>query len=237
MAPSPDPPVARRRAARGEGPKLREQLLEAAEELLLASGDEQDLTIRAVAAKVGVTSPSVYRHFADKDALVDAVCLRAWDELARSMDAALDRHEDPFQAMRHLGAAYISWGLAHATQYRLLLLAPATGGSERPAAADACLRHLERAVAPCVEQGVLHGDVASLTLTMWAALHGYVALRITQPGLPWDDDPDVDAQHVARMAGLGSALLTRIERAAPERPPASERYVAVLDDAVARLLQ
>lgn len=233
MIKPPSPSVRRRRARRGEGALLREELVEAAESLLLDLGDEGQLTIREVAAKVGVTSPSVYLHFADKEALVDAVCLRAWDALALRMSEASEQSDDPFQALRWLGAAYVRWALDHALQYQLLLMTPRRElRSARTAAAEACLRHLTGAVEPCVEAGVMYGDPQQLTLSMWGAMHGYVALRITQPELPWPDDPDELGEHVARMAGLGTALLSRVEQKGLTPPPTSEAYRQVLDDAV-----
>jgi len=230
------PPARRRRARRGEGELLRDELVNAAETLLLSLGDERELTIRDVASRVGVTSPSVYRHFADKDALVDAVCLRAWDALALRMQAAAEQTQDPFQALRHLGAAYVGWGVEHAVQYRLLLMAPQrVHGGTRAAAARACLDHLTAAVRPCVTAGVMLGDPEQLTMSMWSALHGYVSLRITQPELPWPNDLDQLGEHVARMSGLGTAVLTRIEQAALTPSPTSKDYRVVLDDAVEAL--
>ena len=49
----------RSRARRGEGARLREDILAAAEELLLSSGDAGSLSIRAIANAVGVTPPSI----------------------------------------------------------------------------------------------------------------------------------------------------------------------------------
>jgi AcrR family transcriptional regulator len=233
---SPATSTRRRRAARGEGPRLREQLLNVAQELLL--DPHRDLTIRAVASGVGVTTPSVYLHFADKDSLVEAVCLQAWDDLRSRMESALSSHDDPFQALRHLGAAYVSWGLEHAPQYQLVLLAPEAG--ERPQrrlAARQCLEYLTAAVARCVKAEVMRGDPQELALGMWSALHGYVALRVAHPELPWPDDLDALGEHIARMAGIGTALLTRIEASPPPRAPSSAHYAATLDEAVALLHQ
>ena len=64
----------RARLPRGEGALLREEILRATDELLIETASEEAVSIRAVAAKVGVTAPSIYRHFEDKDALMFAVC-------------------------------------------------------------------------------------------------------------------------------------------------------------------
>jgi len=73
----------RRRARRGDGPLLREEIIAAAERLLLERGSEEAVSMRAIADAVGVTPPSIYLHFADKEELFVAVCDARFDELAR----------------------------------------------------------------------------------------------------------------------------------------------------------
>ncbi|MFI6908945.1 TetR/AcrR family transcriptional regulator [Nonomuraea sp. NPDC050394] len=114
--------MTRTRARRGEGALLREDILRAAEDLLAGSGTEEALTLRAVATRAGISTPSVYLHFADKEALLEAVCLRVWDELARLFRE--NDHGDPFRALGRCGRAYARFALAHPVQYRVLLMKP-----------------------------------------------------------------------------------------------------------------
>ncbi|WP_161500852.1 helix-turn-helix domain-containing protein [Embleya scabrispora] len=81
----PDTRRSRARARPGDGALLRGEILAAATALLDEAGDESALTLRAVAARAGVTTPSVYLHFANKRELVDAVCLAVWEDLGRRM--------------------------------------------------------------------------------------------------------------------------------------------------------
>ena len=55
----------RRRARRGEGERLREEILVAARELLAETNDADAVSVRAVAERVGVSTPSIYLHYAD----------------------------------------------------------------------------------------------------------------------------------------------------------------------------
>ena len=71
----------RTRARRGEGHRLREELVAAASDLLGELGDPNQLSMRAVAAAAGVTPPSIYLHFADKTALLDEVCCAYFEKL------------------------------------------------------------------------------------------------------------------------------------------------------------
>ena len=78
-------PLRRRRAPRGSGEQLRDEILDATTELLLETGHAKAVSIRSVAQRVGVTPPSIYLHFADKDALLDAVCARYFEKLDEEM--------------------------------------------------------------------------------------------------------------------------------------------------------
>src|SRR5438270_1431401 len=73
----------RRRARRGEGHRLRGEIIAAASGLLADLGDPNQLSMRAVAAASRVTTPSIYRNFADKQALLAAVLETRWAELVR----------------------------------------------------------------------------------------------------------------------------------------------------------
>ena len=219
------------RARPGQGTQLREEILRAAEELLGEAGTEEALTLRAVARRAGVSTPSVYLHFADKDALLEAVCLRVWDELGYRMREAAQRGDDPFFALACCGHAYVRFAVEYPVQYRTLMMRPATSEGVQ-SAASACFAHLVDAVSACVKAGLLRGDPGRLALGLWSAVHGCVSLLIAQPAFPWHEDVDVFVDDTIRMAGFGAALSSRIPRNAV---PASAVLSVELDAMVARL--
>ncbi|WP_439673785.1 TetR/AcrR family transcriptional regulator [Embleya sp. MST-111070] len=229
----PDTRRSRARARPGDGALLRGEILAAATALLDEAGDESALTLRAVAARAGVTTPSVYLHFANKRELVDAVCLAVWEDLGRRMRDAGAGIEDPYQAMRRHGAAFVRFGLEHPVQYRLLMMRPRSGEDAEWSAADACLDWVGEAIRPCLEAGVLVGDPTRLALQMLAALHGLVALYLARPDYPWPDDVETMADEVTRMAGLGSALAGRLRGPGPA--PTTGAFTAGFDALADRL--
>ena len=205
----------RQRARRGEGDRLREELLAATEELIVAGG-EAAVTVRAVAARVGVSTPAVYLHFADKQALVDAVCLATWAGLSKAMDDAADGVDDPFEALRMRGLAYVQFGLTHREQYRVLLMRPHDDCTDPDcpvlAAGGRACDELTAAVEACVAQGVFRvDDPAPTALALWAAAHGVVSLVISG-AIPAMEHADVEALATTtiEMAGLGGALASRL---------------------------
>ena len=96
----------RRRAPRGAGDLLRDEILDAATELLLDTGHAKAVSIRLVAERVGVTPPSIYLHFKDKDALLDAVCARYFEKLDEQMQRAAVGRTTAMDVLRALGGAY-----------------------------------------------------------------------------------------------------------------------------------
>ena len=71
----------RRRNPRGEGARLRDELVEAASDLIAEHGSAEGVSIRAVARRAGVSAPSVYLHFDDRDALISAVLVQRFADL------------------------------------------------------------------------------------------------------------------------------------------------------------
>lgn len=221
----------RRRTRPGEGGQLREEILVAAESLLAEAQDEAVLTLRAVATRTGVTTPAVYRHFAGKDDLIAAVCMRVWEQLGRDVRAGIDSSDDPFQGLRRGAGAFVRFGLEHPVQYRLLMMgAPGRDGA-RPGqqAATACLRYLAEAAGPCIEAGVLRGDPERIALRALTALHGCVALMIAHPYFPWPEDRDRFCDEVARVVGLGNAALGEVDAVSDPVAPTTAQFAAAFD--------
>jgi len=217
----------RRRTRPGEGGLLREEILLAAEGLLAGADDGAVFTLRAVAARTGVTTPAVYRHFADKDALVAAVCMRVWEKLGQGVRSAIESTADPFQGLRRGAAAFVRFGLDHPVQYRLLMMGPPRDGGARPGqeAATACLRYLTEAARPCIEAGVLRGDPERIALRALTSLHGCVALMIAHPYFPWPEDQDAFCDEVARMVGFGNAALGEMSTLTLAATPTTAQFV------------
>ena len=187
-------PAARRRAKRGEGELLRADILAAAERLLIQTGDQGAVSIRAIADAAGVTPPSIYLHFADKTDLLAAVCDARFADFIRYLDDATQGIADPLDALWAMGRAYVRFGLENPEHYRIMFMtrppadAPAMPPDKLPGlAAFGCLVD---AVARCIDAGALAaGDAFLVATNLWTAVHGVTSLLIARPDFPW---PDVD---------------------------------------------
>jgi AcrR family transcriptional regulator len=181
----------RARSPRGQGEQLRDEILAAAERILIATNDQSALSIRAIAAAVGVTPPSIYLHFADRTDLVFAVCERQAEQLESAMDKAAEGVADPWERLRRRGYAYLRWGLENPEHYRILMMSrpdmtPDRFVDER-LADTAGLVPVAKDLAAAISAGQIadRGDPVAMTEGLWMIIHGMVSLLISKPGFPF----------------------------------------------------
>ncbi len=202
--------MVRPRARRGEGPRLRDEILDATERLIVETGDADAVSIRSVAGAVGVTPPAIYLHFADKADLLFAVCERNFALLDAAMEEAAADASDPVDGLLCRGRAYVRFGVAHPEQYRILFMNPPSASPPRSQDPEVvggdAFAHLVEAVRRCVDAGAISGDPMLASFTVWSAVHGITSLLIAKPEFPWPP-PDVFVEHVVRtqLEGLGRA--------------------------------
>ncbi|CAN5365624.1 TetR/AcrR family transcriptional regulator [soil metagenome] len=179
----------RRRAPRGSGELLRDEILDAATDLLLSTGHARDVSIRAVAERVGVTSPSIYLHFADKDALLDAVCARYFGKFDEEMQRAAADQSSTLDILRAQGLAYVRFATQTPELYRIATMEEGRLGSDvDETLATAAFGHIRDSVQALMDQGVYApDDPTTAALELWTAAHGVAALLIAKPYLPFGD--------------------------------------------------
>ena len=184
----------RRRARRGEGELLREEILQATERLLLETGSEEEVSIRAVAQATGVTAPSIYRHFEDKAHLLFEVCARQLELLDTAIEAAVAGIDDPVLALQARGRAYVRFGVEHPEHYRIMFMSPAYAMPDQWAdvRSTGSFAHLMEGIEAAVATGDLEptGDTYTTALHVWANIHGLTSLLVARPGFPW---PELEA--------------------------------------------
>lgn len=199
----------RRPNRRGEGSRLRGDIVRAATDLLQESGDEDAVTLRAVAREVGIAAPSIYAHFRNPGAIVGAVVSETFSALVTAIQASREGIDDPVERLSAQCHAYLRFAREHSGLYRLLFARsrrtdPLAGRSnadlgtgEGAAARDAMIVEagtpaimlLVDAIAACVAAGRSTSQDPWLdAVALWSMLHGYSALRMTNPEFPWPDE-------------------------------------------------
>lgn len=203
-------PPTRSRSPRGQGDSLRDEILDAAQALLVETQSEDAVSIRAVSERVGVTPPSIYRHFEDKATLMFSVCDRQFERLDRELLATMAAESDPVEAVTACGRAYMRFGLEHPETYRIMFMGHSDitpeEWSDELLVHHSALGGLVQAVQAVADAGRLRADDAmTAAFVLWAAVHGLVALRIAKPNVPW---PDVGAHIETQLRVLCDGLFS-----------------------------
>lgn len=207
----------RRRAPRGSGEQLREEILDATTELLLETGHAKSVSIRSVAQRVGVTPPSIYLHFADKDALLDAVCARYFEKLDEEMQRAATDQPSTIEVLRAQGLAYLRFAMKTPELYRIATMGESRPGSEIDLALNSsAFVHMRNSVESLMAEGIYPpGDPTTKALELWTVAHGVASLLISRPYLPWGDAEEF-ADRLMRSVCVGHIVSGAID---PDMPP------------------
>lgn len=173
------PAVARRAYHHGDLP--RTMLAEAVRTI-----DRQGiaaLTLRGVGAKLGVSRNALYRHFANKDALLLAVAAEGFRLLRVDLQGAWEQAGGGALGLDAMGAAYIRFAVQHSSHYRVMfgraLGDPGEAASPDPSASGDAFGTLVIAINTLQRAGILQaGDSLQLARYAWAVVHGVSMLAI-----------------------------------------------------------
>src|SRR5947207_15998506 len=114
----------RSRNARGEGDKLRGEIIDAAVKVLSALGPEDPFSLRSVAKMARIAAPSVYIHFADRNVLLLAVLEKLFAEQvairAAAEEEAARAGGGPWERLLSRSIVAVEFGLKHPGHYKVL---------------------------------------------------------------------------------------------------------------------
>jgi AcrR family transcriptional regulator len=160
---------------------LRRALLDEALATIRAEG-VSGLTLRDIGARVGVSRTALYRHFADKNALLAAVATEGFRTLRQELVGAWDKGGLTRAALDAMGVAYVHFAIANSSHYRVMF-----GGyfdkqvcdAELDAEAASAFQALVDALAALQRDALVRGDdPVKLARFVWAVVHGVAMLGI-----------------------------------------------------------
>ncbi|MFF2521182.1 TetR/AcrR family transcriptional regulator [Streptomyces liangshanensis] len=175
---------------------LRTALLRQAERTLAAGGAD-GLSLRELAREVGVSHGAPRRHFADKQALLDALAEDGYERLGRRLDAALGGSPETYEAggftprLVTFAQAYVAFAVEHRALLGLMH-APkdAARGERLREANDRAFAAPVALLAQARARGDIDGDTTGrVDLTVLAVLQGLAVLATTgmNGGLPLEE--------------------------------------------------
>ncbi len=195
--------------------KLRTSILDAARTLFVARGIEA-VSMREIAKKINYSATTLYHHFADKDALLQAVCDEDFLALASGIREIM-QIPDLIMRIQALSKGYAMFALQHPNHYRLMFMTPRApcnlditkiqqGNTEQDAYAQLKLVVQEAFDADLFKPELT--DYELIAQTLWASTHGVCSLEIALGHETWIHWADVEA----RLNLMQSAILRGLLR-------------------------
>ncbi|MFK0173809.1 TetR/AcrR family transcriptional regulator [Streptomyces sp. NPDC090306] len=198
---SPNKQQPRGRNPRGQGERLREEIVAATLRMLDELGDDQALSLRAVAREINVAATSVYLHFPDRDALVLAALEHCHQDLMVAVQRAERDADGPVAQLRARTLVLGTWAHDHPGLYKVLhesTLNQRDGMRFK----EELGRTTTAAVQRCMDAGLAPVDDAStVALDLRAAVHGTVSMRVNQPDGEWPPLEDQVDRFLSKLVG------------------------------------
>jgi len=189
---------------------LKEACVRAAREVIAEQGIE-NLSLRDVARRLGVSHQAPYKHYPSRDHLLAEVMRRCFERFAAHLDART-RFDDPEQDLESLGIQYLGYAHQHPLEYRLMF------STTWPESAEQLDMVSDATHAFDVLRGVLrriHGDspakreaVELDALYIWSTVHGLAGVMNGQCIGMLDLKANVlkhAVQHAMQRMGIGLA--------------------------------
>src|SRR5512146_2273144 len=159
---------------------FRERLCEAAERLFAEKGPDA-VTMRQLAAELGVSPMTPYRYFRDKEDILAAVRTNGFNRFAEALEQARALGRSARGRGAAVGEAYIDFAFQHPHTYKLMFDLNQPHEADYPELVEAARRARETMsayVKDLVADGVLMGDPEQLGMMFWAAAHGAIVLEL-----------------------------------------------------------
>jgi len=176
---------------------LRRALLEQA---LSTIGEEgvAALTLRGVGQSLGVSRSALYRHFADKSALLEAVATDGFRRFRTDLQTAWEGAGRGLPGLADMGVAYVRFAVANPSHFRVMFSGALRDGPpdpERRREGDAAFHVLLDAIVELQADGQLRRDDPQLMARyIWAVVHGIAMLSLDVPA----HDPPIEPDTLAR---------------------------------------
>jgi len=202
----------RQRNPRGEGARLRLEIIEAAMRIL-DRAPASELSLRTVAREAGVAAPSVYAHFANAEAMMAEIVRECWRQLGEEMSARAQESAGPsaFDTLKAQMSAYVRYAMERRSRYQLLFaLQPLDMAAWRELPGP--IRPAYRNVLESLERMAAEGfvlpmqDLLPSSLLVLSIAHGRIVLAQTAPHRRGNAPAGVE---VFVLAALDSIFKTR----------------------------
>ena len=157
---------------------LRQALLNATRALVEEKGP-MGFSVSEAARGAGVSTAAPYRHFSDRDEMLEGVAAQGMARMADAFRAALrDQTPGSLDALTAVGVGYVAFAEAEPGVFRLMFSIPKKDGSDLKAEAERGQSVVAEQMAAYLGPEVSQEDAQQRAFALWAFVHGVASLRI-----------------------------------------------------------
>tara|TARA_R110000796_G_scaffold8843_10_gene28848 strand:+ start:24374 stop:24961 length:588 start_codon:yes stop_codon:yes gene_type:complete len=144
----------------------------------LESQEQPDLGLRALARDLGVSATALYRHFPNKDALLDALALEGLNRLGRSQAEAATEAGGGRDGFTEVGITYVEWAVENPALLRLIYnrIGQVDLTDDDPSAMGEAFYQLRAGIAATMPDAMSQDQRAAAALHAWSLVHGLAML-------------------------------------------------------------
>ncbi|QTD54986.1 TetR-like C-terminal domain-containing protein [Parasphingorhabdus cellanae] len=148
-----------------------------------------DLGLRALARELGVSATALYRHFPNKDALLDALALEALNRLGKNQAEAGQAAGGGREGFVEVGVIYVQWAVENPALVRLIYdrVGKVDLESDNPSAMGEAFLQLRKGIAALMPDDMSGERRAVAALHAWSLVHG-LAMLILDGQVEYDPD-------------------------------------------------
>jgi len=198
---------------------LRKALLDAGVALIGEVGPK-GFTIREVARRAGVSHNAPYRHFRDKDELLEAIALEGFERLTAAMKKRSAAGAKAAERLMLCGCGYVDFALRWPHHFLVMFDLPSRGLPKHDTVGENAFQTLLGFIIESQKEGALpEGDPHPLALMAWSIVHGIAKLAISG-NLPSSSKQVIDFTRYASEAfvsGMGTLKQLGSSRAVSQK--------------------
>ncbi|PHR15734.1 MAG: TetR family transcriptional regulator [Sphingopyxis sp.] len=144
----------------------------------LANQEQPDLGLRALARDLGVSATALYRHFPNKDALLDALALEGLNRLGRHQAEAASQAGGGYEGFAEVGVTYVTWAVENPALLRLIYsrVGQVDLATDDPTAMGEAFHQLRSGIAAMMPDEMSTDERAAAALHAWSLVHGLAML-------------------------------------------------------------
>lgn len=156
---------------------LREALIAATRELLIEHGPD-GFTLADACRRAGVTTAAPYKHFRDKQEILEEIVARAFDQLReQNARAVASKGSGTIEGITAMGISYLEFAVAQPAIFRLMF-----GELKKSKKADGtgeeCLKNVVEEVAHYCRKNGHTADAQQVAVRLWTFVHGASSLEL-----------------------------------------------------------